>query len=51
MEKKMYNVPSTAVTEIESVHVIMEGTTPLTDKPEQGGTGGGGDAPSRYPQF
>jgi len=51
MEKKMYNVPSTAVTEVEALNVIMGVTqsgggdtyvTPTTEEP---------DAPARYPKF
>ena len=53
MEKKMYNVPSTAVTEVEALNVIMGvtasggGTEPITGNDEPGG----GDAPQRYPKF
>lgn len=50
MEKKMYNHPATEITEIESQHVIMEGTvSPEPQKPEQGE--GGEAAPQRYPRF
>ena len=45
----MYNIPATAVTEIESVHVIMEGTV---NPPDQlGGGSGEAEAPQRYPKF
>ena len=50
MEKKMYNVPSTAVTEVEALNVIMGVTQSLEEQQPQ--TGGGGEgAPQRFPQF
>ena len=51
MEKKMYNHPATEIAEIESLHMIMEGT--VSNEPEKPQQGGGGDAgaPARYPQF
>ena len=50
MEKKMYNVPSTAVTEVEALNVIMgvtngPGNIPTEDDSE------GDAAPQRFPQF
>jgi len=51
MEKKMYNVPSTAVTEVEALNVIMGVTQSFGDqeKPQEGGSGL--LAPKRVPEF
>ena len=50
MEKKMYNHPATEITEIESQHVIMEGTvSPAPQKPQE--DVGGEAAPQRYPRY
>ena len=47
----MYNYPTTEITEIESAHVLMEGTVSnVPEKPQPGGSGELG-APGRYPQF
>ena len=55
MEKKMYNHPATEITEIESLHVIMDGTAsgPSQDPINSGtqGSGESADAPQRYPRF
>ena len=48
MNKKMYYHPATEITEIESQHVIMEGTA--VNKDELSGSSEEG-APQRYPRF
>ena len=50
MEKKMYNVPSTAVTEVEALNVIMgvtngPGNVPTEDSENTDA------APQRFPKF
>ena len=49
MEKKMYNHPATEITEIESLHVIMDGTAPIENP--LGPDTGEADAPQRYPKY
>ena len=52
MEKKMYNVPSTAVTEVEALNVIMGATQSVGGtEPSQGEPDEGGLAPQRFPKF
>ena len=48
MNKKMYYHPATEITEIESQHVIMEGTA--VNKDELSGSSEEG-APPRYPKY
>ena len=48
MNKKMYYHPATEITEIESQHVIMEGTA--VNKDEISGSSEEG-APPRYPKY
>ena len=51
MNKKMYYHPATEITEIESQHVIMEGTvSPEPQKPQEDVVGGEA-APQRYPRY
>ena len=47
----MYNIPSTAVTEVEALNVIMGATQSLEPQPPQQGEGGDVGAPQRYPKF
>ena len=52
MEKKMYNVPSTAVTEVEALNVIMGVTQSNgTDTSLGPDTDTSDAAPQRFPQF
>ena len=55
MNKKMYYHPATEITEIESLHVIMDGTASGPSKePINSGTqepGGSAEAPQRYPRY
>lgn len=50
MKKKIYNHPTTEITEIESQSMIMEGTVSSSGNPLTPATGEA-EAPVRYPLY